>query len=316
MKRLSPRSAFFNRRILIGVALSSVALLLALFASALYPGGKALASDFQAVQSDAPAAQDDTGTPAIEDAQAILGTIEISLPEQPELSSPPNDMPDGATPLVSCIATALPNNGGITGYERAPHTGYRFGRSVYLITQAELAASNYLPGSAPDSIGFNYHTAPGLTGAAPLIVYMQNTTDTANNKSGTWSTAISGMTVVHNATTTLRNVTGPFDITFAGGSPFTYSGGGLYIAFDWGQYTGTLSTTVLVYCNTSLISGLLGNQSNTAAPTTVAASNFRPETRLGSSIQNDVAATGIYSFGELPRGLVPAQNIKGVITNR
>src|SRR5207253_2021739 len=120
--------------------------------------------------------------------------------------------------------------------------GYRFGRAVYLITQAELAASNYLPGSAPDSIGFNYHTAPGLTGAAPLIVYMQNTTDTANNKSGTWSTAISGMTVVHNATTTLPNVTGPFDITFA--------------------------------------------------------------------------ATGIYSFGELPRGLVPAQNIKGVITNR
>ena len=108
----------------------------------------------------------------------------------------------------------------------------------------------------------------------------------------------------------------PGRVVAAGGSPFTYTGGGLYVAFDWGQYTGTLSTAANVYCNTSLVAGLLGNQSNTAAPPTVATSNFRPETRLGSSVQNDVAASFIYSFGELPRGLVPAQIINGVVTNK
>ena len=46
------------------------------------------------------------------------------------------------------------------------------------------------------------------------------------------------MTTVHSATTTLPNVTGTFDITLSGGSPFTYTGGGLYVAFDWGQYPG------------------------------------------------------------------------------
>src|SRR5204863_7666475 len=96
----------------------------------------------------------------------------------------------------------------------------------------------------------------------------------------------------------------------------TSTGGGLYIAFDWGQYTGTLPSTLInILCNSTLVSGLLGNQSNTAVPTTVAASNFRPETRL-SSVQNDVAVNFIYAFGELPRGLVPAQTIKAVILNK
>src|SRR5207253_8434820 len=76
-----------------------------------------------------------------------------------------------------------------------------------------------------------------------------------------------------------------------------------------------LSTTT-ISCNTNLVNGLLGNQSNTAAPPNVAVSNFRPETRLGSSIQNDAATSFIYSFGELPRGLVPAQTIGAVITNK
>jgi hypothetical protein len=46
------------------------------------------------------------------------------------------------------------------------------------------------------------------------------------------------MTVAHNATTALPGASGPFDLTLTGGSAFTYTGGGLYIAFDWGQYWG------------------------------------------------------------------------------
>src|SRR5262249_12902792 len=133
--------------------------------------------------------------------------------EQPGESSAPFD----PLQLSTCVVTVLPNNGGTSGNERAPHTGFKWGRSVYLITQAELATAVYPSGATPNSIGWNYQAAPGVVGAAPLIIYMQNTTDTTNNKSGTWSTAISGMTIVHNATTTLPNVTGTFDISFAGG---------------------------------------------------------------------------------------------------
>src|SRR4029079_9687332 len=67
------------------------------------------------------------------------------------------------TPLVaSCNITPLPNTNGTTFFERAPHAGYRFGRSVYLITAAEMASASYATGSIPTSIGFNYASAPGL----------------------------------------------------------------------------------------------------------------------------------------------------------
>jgi hypothetical protein len=306
-KQPASKSAFFNPGILIDLASCSIGLLLALLAFALYPGGNALAKG----------PQQDVTVRETPDASGTLGTKDIVVSQGFDDSIEPNNTFRTTTPLVSsCVVTVLPNNGANSGNERAPNTNFRYGRSVYLITAAELAAVSYPSGEPPTTIGWNYQFAPGLTGSAPLIVYLQNTTDTTNNKSTTWATAISGMTVVHNAMTTLPNVAGPFDITFSGGSFFTYTGGGLYLAFDWGQYTGTLSTTAQVYCNTSLVSGLLGNQSNIAAPMTLAPSNFRPETRLGSSIQNDVATSIIYAFGELPRGLVPAQTIKAVITNK
>src|SRR5437667_2118108 len=271
-KKAASKSAFFTPRVLIALAFCSIGLLLALLAFALYPGGNALAQGQQQDQASLAEGltleQQDVAMPETEAASRTLGTQEIIVSRGlGDSIVEPNNIFGATIPFVtSCVATVLPNNGGLSGNERAPNTNFRFGRSVYLITAAELAAIPYPSGGSPTTIGWNYQTGPGLAGSAPLIVYLENTTDTINNKSVIWSTAISTMTTVHNATTALPSGAGPFDITFTGGSPFTYTGGGLYVAFDWGQYTGTLSTAANVYCNTSLVAGLLGNQSNTAAP--------------------------------------------------
>ena len=221
--------------------------------------------------------------------------------------------------VPTCPRVALANDNSTSGNARAPQLRNRFERGVYLIKASELAAAGFSAGNVMTSIGFNYQTGQGLSGSAPLIIYMQNTTDTTNTKSTTWATAISGMSTVHNATTTLPAAAGPFDISFSGGTPssFTYTGGGIYVAFDFGQYTGTLSTTTVVWCNsTGLVNGLLSAQSNTSAPTTTLASSFRPETRFnGQILMNDAAVTAIYSLGEIPYCIVPAQTIKAVITN-
>jgi hypothetical protein len=226
----------------------------------------------------------------------------------------------GTNGSAYCGQTVLPNDASTSVNARAPQTRNRFERSVYLIKASELAAAGYPSGSSPTNIGWNYQVG-GVAGSAPLIVYMQNTADVTNTKSTTWATAISGMTVVHNATTALPAAAGPFDITFSGGSPFTYTGGGLYIAFDWGQYAGTLGTTNVVFCNSlGLVNGLLGAQSNVSAPTTTAASNFRPETRLNGVVgappgaQNDAAVSLIYSYGELPFGQATL-TVKAIVTN-
>ncbi len=103
----------------------------------------------------------------------------------------------------SCSLTVLPNNGTISANARAPNTNFKWGRAVYLVTATELAASGFAAGSIPTAIGWNYQTS-GELGATPLIIYFENTTDTINTKNISWATAITGMTVVHNAMTHFR----------------------------------------------------------------------------------------------------------------
>ncbi len=224
-----------------------------------------------------------------------------------------------APDVVGCPVTVLPNDNSTSGNERAPIGTFLFGRSVYLITAAEASASGLTNGFSPGSIGWRYAAAPGAIATGTLIVYLQNTSDTTNNKSTTWSTAIAGMTVVHNsASTVLPNSSAPFDIAFTGGSPFTYTGGGLYVAFDW-QWGGPPTGTGLVSGTSTLADGLKGEQSNVAAPETIVASSVRPETRLSPAVAtvfNDASVDFVIAPGSLPQPLVGPQTIQAVITNK
>ena len=85
--------------------------------------------------------------------------------------------------LPPLTVTALVNDNSTSANARAPQTEFRFERSVYLIKASELAANGFTSGTSPTTIGWNYQTAPGLSGSAPLKVYLQNTTDTTNLKS-------------------------------------------------------------------------------------------------------------------------------------
>ena len=182
----------------------------------------------------------------------------------------------------------LPNNGGTSQNGRAPQGLRPAGRSVWIITAAEMAASGFSSGSVVNSLGFNYLVAhnAGITGT--IVIYLQNTADATNTKSTTWATAITGMTTVSNSAVTLPATVGAFDIPFSGGSPFTYTGGGLYVAFDYQNFSTPVSTVAsTASCNNSLAAGLLGAMTavaGTTPPATVAASAFRPETRLGKSV--------------------------------
>jgi len=226
--------------------------------------------------------------------------------------------PDAPT-VVGCPVTPVPSDGAMSTVERAPNLRARFGRSVYLIKDSEMATAGFTTGATFAAIGWSFQTAPGLSGSGPLIVYMQNTTDATNTKSTTWTTAITGMTIVHNATTTIPNVTGPFDVTFAGGSPFTYSGGGLYVAFDAQYPVGTLSTVTVVWCNSLGLPGGLKGAQGATAPTTLVAADFRPETRLTPAVAssfNDASVDYVVAPGSLAQPLVGAQTVKAVVSNR
>lgn len=171
-----------------------------------------------------------------------------------------------------------------SGNGRAPQGSQRYNRSIWLITAAELTAAGFTSGSSVTSLGFNYLTAQSIPTTGTMVIYLENTADATNLKSTTWATGITGMTTVSNSSITVPAAAGTVDFAFSGGSAFTYNGGGLYIAFDYQNVAGTLSTSNVVACNTLLANGLKGAISTTANPTTVASSSFRPETRLGKSV--------------------------------
>lgn len=177
---------------------------------------------------------------------------------------------------------AIPSDGSTSGNARAPHGRFRYQRGVVLIKQTEMAASGLVNGDVINSIAFNYLTAQDVSTTGTLTLYLQNTTDVTNLKPTTWSVA--GMTSVRSGAVTIPNTSGM--VTFDSTTNFTYSGGGVYVAFDYQNASNPLPTSfVTVDCNsTGLTSGFKGAQSDTAVQTTIAASSFRPVVLLGKSV--------------------------------
>ena len=183
--------------------------------------------------------------------------------------------------------TALVNNNGTSGNGRAPQSIDRCDRSVWLISATDMTAAGFVNGDVITSIGFTYVGTPtDATASGTFKVYLQNTTATTNGKSTTWNTAISGMTLASNNTITIPAALGSVDYNFSGGTAFTYTGGGLYIATDYQNLAGTVATVAnTASCNASLTNGLLGARTTTTTlPTVTTASNYRPETRLGKNV--------------------------------
>lgn len=215
---------------------------------------------------------------------------------------------------ATCPVLALANDNSTSGNARAPSTRFQFERSVYLILKSELQAAGV--GAGPIvGIGWTYQTGPGVSGAAPLKIYLQNTLDVSNTKTTNYAADIAPMTLVHNATTTLPAATGSFNFDFTGGAAFNYTGDGLYVAFDWGLYSGTNGATVTLCNSTGLAGGLVGGQSTGAPQTTLTGfSNFRPETFLKAPVTPvDVSVDFLISMGIVPIGLVGPQSVQATV---
>ncbi len=221
--------------------------------------------------------------------------------------------------VTSCPVTALPWDGTLIAGPFAPAPTYYYARAVWVITPSEMAASRFPNGAVPTAIGFRFLSAPGVAASGYLKVYLENTSDTSNNKSTDWSTAITGMTLVHYDATSLPGSAGTFDIPFSGTgiSSFTYTGGGLYVAFDW-WFQGPTAPTEIA-CNIALDQGVKSAEASGGFPPTLDSGwYFRPETRLTPSTAtalNDVSVDYVIAPGSVPQPLVGPQTVQAVVSN-
>ncbi|QQS35337.1 MAG: T9SS type A sorting domain-containing protein [Ignavibacteriales bacterium] len=216
---------------------------------------------------------------------------------------------------------ALPTNQSTSGFSRAPSNFWGYQRTEYLITATEMSASGFPNGAAINSIGFLIATAGvgNLTGT--LNIYLMNTTDVTYSLGTSWTTT--GFTQVStNASFSVPITAGYYDIPFTGGSTFNYSGGGVYVAWEFSSASAIGSTGVVHYCNTTLTGGLYGQRSTTALPTTLVASNWRPATRFGTNDYNDIVSVdNIYTLERVPTPFgtptpidVRVSNVSAVVT--
>lgn len=219
--------------------------------------------------------------------------------ENTEFSGPPIQMLNHETDAMSIWT--LPSIGSTSANTRCPGNTTRYQRTEYLITAAEIAASGFPSGYEVNSIGFLIGTAGVGTQSGAFTVYLKNTPDATYTLGANWD--VTGFTKVSDiANWTVPIAAGSYEVPFSGGSSFTYTGGGVYVAWEFSNPLGTLGTTALVaLCNTTLTNGLAGNRSNTALPTALTASPYRPATIFGNNFYTDIIqVTNIYTSERTP----------------
>jgi hypothetical protein len=170
-----------------------------------------------------------------------------------------------------------------------------------------MAASGFPANVLINLIGFRYSVAQSVPTTGDFKVYLENTNDTVYTKvSNVWADIITPMTLAHNNPVTIPAAVGFWDIPFVNGSPFTYTGGALYVAFEYQNPAGTISTGNTALCNNTLANSLKNAFSTSTLPTSVGAtaSAFRPGTRLGNPLTDVVEVIQLYTLGKvaLPSG--------------
>lgn len=218
------------------------------------------------------------------------------------------------------LVVKAPAGNNATSTSRAPNgnVAHTTMRGCYLVTPNELG-QYFVPGTNLASMGFSL--TAGVTGApvtGNFTVYLQNTSDATYQKGTSFTTAIAPMTSVYASTMTIPVSAGTTSINLTFPSAFTYTGGGLYVAYDWACSGPFSSGTATYVCDNSQGSSGAANATNVSTPNDIMnISNFRPVLIWGAanSATNDAQVVTIESLGSVPAFFNTGHQIKAYVKN-
>ena len=210
----------------------------------------------------------------------------------------------GITILVSTSFVSfwtLPTNYSSTTAASIPSNRDRYQRATYLITAAEMLAGGFLSGFDINSISYLISEAGDASQNGAFKIYLMNTTDLTYSINTNWN--VSGFTKVSDiANWAVPIAEGPYEVPFSGGSAFTYTGGGVYVAWEFRNPSGSTGIDPLMgYCNTTIDAQLYGYHSSTSMSSHMDVSDFRPATKFGTSFYTDIIElNNIYTLAHNP----------------
>ena len=199
---------------------------------------------------------------------------------------------------------------------RAPNgfNTHAFLRASSLVLTAELAT---IPAATTlTSIGFTTTAGADMAVSGTMTVYLQNSGDATFLKGTTWSTIITGMTSAYVGTYTVPANATTIDLNLT--TPFVYTGGSIYVAYDFASAGPFASTTPATYgANNTLASGCVSASSSSVVPTTLGTTSFRPSFRFGflNTITNDMAVESINTLGSVAQILGLPVPISAIVKN-
>ena len=232
------------------------------------------------------------------------------LEELPNGEARPTQIAYSGTENTESQIVAAPPFNGTSGLSRGPNGSVRYQITLAFYSAAELAAAGFQNGGTITSLGFIYADANTVARDAVdgnIKFYLLNSTDVSGaNYPTDWATATAPATVVYDGPLTLPAVVPgqviPFDVTLT--TPFTYTGGSIYLMYEWTNPTNpTIAGSAIYQCNsTTTPPGLITRNatSNTSLPTTLGAtSTFRPVIRWGYTGPPvpDAEVLGLYAYG-------------------
>ncbi|MBL7931004.1 MAG: T9SS type A sorting domain-containing protein [Bacteroidia bacterium] len=199
---------------------------------------------------------------------------------------------------------------------RAPNglSTYAYMRACALVLQSDLTS---LPvNSTLTAFGFTMSASTNVSTTGNFTVYLENTTNTTYLKGTNWSSITPGMTTVYSSTMTLSPSTTSVVLTLS--TPFVYTGGGIYVAYDW-YSAGPYATTPATYWaeGSALVPGCASANSATSGPTTLGTTAFRPDYLFGinNPYTNEVNILNIEAPGTLPGQMGTAHSVTATIRN-
>ena len=182
---------------------------------------------------------------------------------------------------------------------RGPDPSKNYQRVMAVYPPADVLGVG--PGLPLQSLGFRLRTPATAAVSGTLRLWLRNTTDPNYSLTNVWAYSLQNpvpFQQVYNGPLTIPAVAGWFDVAFQ--TPFAYTGGGFYLAYEW-ETTAPIAASGVYDCKDFLPQSLQNAVNATALPTTLnQISSYRPILRLGYlPPAQDAAVLRVYGLGKL-----------------
>jgi hypothetical protein len=211
---------------------------------------------------------------------------------------------------------APPYNNGISSV-RAPNgtPAHSVQNTVMYIHPSEL---NPMGMGSITNFSIQYYSGTGSVSVpGNFTVYMQNTSDAAYNKGTDWTVATSSMTTVYLGSFTVPAAVSDATVPVTLTTPFTYTGGGLYVAWSWEMNGVPASTAAAVKCNLGNTWCYTVDSPTVPASTTLTGSAYRPSLIFSAvnTATNELMTLSAEAKGKTPFYFNESQTISARIRN-